>query len=401
MGHTLLRIHSKDNAYVQNSLVRGKKLDMLDYAIGYAAVVPASDNMAVFAFKGLLGGYPGNFDLGPYYMKINTYNNVENRDLWEYVLNLNEGHARRILYHLWEIQWNTYFDYWFLDENCAQYVLRLLEVANLKWSFLDSLPLIVTPAESIKALTRQKNSIRKILYRPSMLKQFIHSQENLSSSDKKQLKDFVDEKIKARDLSTSALNTAIKYFSFLRGENIDYFKKNLTKLNMEVLVARSKRARDQKLLEVPRPRSPDLSHGDQRLRLGYGVAKGGEEFWEPEFRFNLHDMLDDKTGQPKFGAVEFFKFNFRYQKSEFSLEEIVAPKIQAFLPISNIVRKLSYSVYAGLKSYRELGSDHKLGLKLNPKLGYTYSLIGSKWLLHSLLGARWRGNAPGNNSNLA
>ena len=89
-GHTLLRI---DQANVQSD-----KTSLLSYAINFGAYIEGSDNSILYAWKGLMGGYPGLFALVPYQEKLSEYRSLENRDLWEYRLNLtqagNRAHGR-------------------------------------------------------------------------------------------------------------------------------------------------------------------------------------------------------------------------------------------------------------------------------------------------------------------
>jgi hypothetical protein len=82
-GHTLLRI---DQANVQSD-----QTALLSYAINFGAYIEGSDNSILYAWKGLMGGYPGLFALVPYQEKLSEYRSLENRDLWEYRLNLTQA----------------------------------------------------------------------------------------------------------------------------------------------------------------------------------------------------------------------------------------------------------------------------------------------------------------------
>ena len=54
---------------------------------------------------------------------------LENRDVWEYELNLEPHEIERLLAHTWELGF-TRFDYYFFDENCSYHLLSLLDVAR-------------------------------------------------------------------------------------------------------------------------------------------------------------------------------------------------------------------------------------------------------------------------------
>jgi hypothetical protein len=65
----------------------------------------------------------------PYYLKVREYSDLENRDIWEYELNLTPEEIDRLLMHAWELG-PIHFDYYFFDENCAYHLLGLLEAAR-------------------------------------------------------------------------------------------------------------------------------------------------------------------------------------------------------------------------------------------------------------------------------
>ncbi len=64
-----------------------KQLNLVSYAVNYAATVAGDDNWS-YAWKGLTGQYPGEYSLMPYYRKVKEYGDFESRDLWEYELAL-------------------------------------------------------------------------------------------------------------------------------------------------------------------------------------------------------------------------------------------------------------------------------------------------------------------------
>jgi len=91
-GHTFLRINSSYDS------------KLLSYAVNYAADTNAdTTNGVIFAIKGLLGGYQGRYSLLPYYDKLKEYRDTEQRDIWEYDLNLNKEEVQRMVQHIWEL----------------------------------------------------------------------------------------------------------------------------------------------------------------------------------------------------------------------------------------------------------------------------------------------------------
>src|SRR5690606_31123195 len=88
-GHTLLRIDSPD--------MQDNGTALLSYALNFGAMVEQMDNSMLYAWKGLAGGYPGQFSLLPYRDKISEYSSLENRDLWEYRLDLTPEETGRLV----------------------------------------------------------------------------------------------------------------------------------------------------------------------------------------------------------------------------------------------------------------------------------------------------------------
>jgi hypothetical protein len=77
-GHTFLRIDQEG----QTAQTR-----LLAYTINFAADVPPDEGLA-YPVRGIFGGYRGQFSTVPYYLKVQEYRDIENRDIWEYRLNL-------------------------------------------------------------------------------------------------------------------------------------------------------------------------------------------------------------------------------------------------------------------------------------------------------------------------
>src|SRR5690606_41368354 len=56
-----------------------------------------TDNPLLYSLRGLLGGFPGRYQLVPYFLKVQEYNNAESRDLWTYELDFSPEQIRSLL----------------------------------------------------------------------------------------------------------------------------------------------------------------------------------------------------------------------------------------------------------------------------------------------------------------
>ena len=162
-GHTLLRIDQPD--------VQENNTALLSYALNFGAFIEGADNSILYAWKGLMGGYPGLFALVPYRDKLKEYSRLENRDLWEYRLNLSAEETGRMVEHVWELR-QVRFDYFFFDENCSYRLLELLEIARPGIELTEQFPLTAIPTDTVRAI-KHAGLVERIDYRPSREKELM------------------------------------------------------------------------------------------------------------------------------------------------------------------------------------------------------------------------------------
>lgn len=172
-GHTLLRI---DQAQVQRD-----NTALLSYAVNFGAYIEGNDNSILYAWKGLMGGYPGLFALVPYQEKLSEYRSLENRDLWEYRLNLSPEETGRMVEHIWELK-QVRFDYFFFDENCSYRLLELLQVARPSLDLTSQFQLTAIPTDTVKAV-KQSGLVEKVDYRPSRERELLSRAEPLNVAE--------------------------------------------------------------------------------------------------------------------------------------------------------------------------------------------------------------------------
>ncbi|MGV2836986.1 Lnb N-terminal periplasmic domain-containing protein, partial [Pseudomonas shirazensis] len=176
-GHTLLRI--------DQAKTRDDDTTLLSYAINFGAYIEGSDNSILYAWKGLAGGYPGLFALMPYQEKLSEYRSLENRDLWEYQLDLTPTETGRMVEHVWELK-QVQFDYFFFDENCSYRLLELLQVARPGLDLTSQFPLTAIPTDTVKAV-KQSGLVSSVRYRPSRERELLARADSLDHQEKQQV----------------------------------------------------------------------------------------------------------------------------------------------------------------------------------------------------------------------
>ena len=292
-GHTLLRIDRGG---------QNETSQLVSYSINYAARTDESSGLA-FAYKGLFGKYPGYFSVLPYYEKVNEYNDLENRDIWEYTLNFTQTEVLRMLRHAWELD-DIHFEYYFVDENCSYQLLSLLQLARPGFQFTSEFTLWATPVDTLRAVLDEQNLLESVEYRPSAQTRIAHQSSFLTGTETDLVLDLVYGRRQPDDSDISAyspqrqalmLELAFDYLQFLHNER-ELGRDQVAQRSIGLLKMRSGVDTTSPAGKVPDPKyRPDQGHETSRLALVRGRLED-TNYTELSLRPTYHDLLDDRRG---------------------------------------------------------------------------------------------------------
>ncbi len=350
-GHTLLRLDQKGQT---------EQTRILAYTINYAADVPLDVGIE-YAFRGIFGGYKGFFSTIPYYLKVQEYGDIENRDIWEYRLNFTEGQIRRMLMHAWELG-NAYFDYFFFKENCAYHLLSLLEVADPTLLLTDQFVFWTVPADTVRLVTRQAGLVGDIAYRPSRSTQ-IKRKRALSSVDEQewivriakdaslvQSEEFRSLPTERQAFVLDLVSDYLRYRSVTDEGNAPSYKER----NRTVLTARSGlKVKTEAVSIAPFAQRPDLGHKTSRAGLGFGW-RNDHLFEELSVRAGYHDLLDPEIGYTPDAQIELLALSVRHyqENDQFRVEQFTLANIVSLSPMDALFKSPSWKINAGMQSLR-------------------------------------------------
>jgi hypothetical protein len=359
-GHTLLRLDKTEEAR------GGKHFELLDYGVNYAATADTS-NAILYAVKGLFGLFKGEFTHYAYYYKVREYSEAESRDLWEYDLALSPDEVEMLALHLWELG-GTWFDYWYLDENCSYHVLGALEAAAPRLDLLSHVGrLVVLPADTLRALQRNPGLVRAVHYRPSIRSQFRARVAPLPAPAADAVEALAadpEAPIPAGDGEAGAavLDAAVDLVDLRHFRDLVRGKDPAAALvRQHLLERRSAIPVASPPLEVPVPedRAPHLGHGSARAGAGGGVSREEGPFAVLDLRLALHDLADPPEGHPDLSQLEFLPARLRFLSGSgrLQVDEVHLVRVVTLNPWDRFDRRPSWKFRVGAATVRDGGCD--------------------------------------------
>ncbi len=350
-GHTLLRLDG--SAAHQSS-------PLLAYAVNFSAQAPAQPGIG-FAWRGLTGGYPGRFGLYPYYAKVKEYARIENRDLWEYPLQLTAAELEMLLAHVWELR-DVAFDYYFLDENCSLQLLALLQVARPEAVLTEAFSGWVLPVDTIRQLQAQPGLLGQRVYRPALQSELAQQLAALPAELQAHLHALLAEGVGPATLALPQRDQArlaevmhgLAYYRLRQREAAgrDEAQAEMRALRAQLETALSWRSQ----LVVPAdfpplraPAAPEQGHRSQRLSFGLRWGEAGGPAQLLGYRPALHDGSDPAAGYTPGSAIEFLHLRLSVRHERLRLDALELLEIVSRPPRSAFFQPWSWQLAMGYR----------------------------------------------------
>ena len=381
-GHTLLRIDQAD--------VDSHNTALLSYALNFGAYIEGMDNSILYAWKGLMGGYPGLFALVPYREKLSEYSRLENRDLWEYRLNLSAAETGRMIEHVWELR-QVRFDYFFFDENCSYRLLELLEIARPGLELTEQFPLTAIPTDTVRAV-KQTGLIASTDYRPSRERELLGRAEQLNAAEQDWVlrlasdpqlttsDEFQALPAERRALIQDAAFRLVRYRATGEARSGD-----IASRSFELL--RAINGNPPPVLTLERPGLPEDGHASRTWQLGAG-SRDDRTFAEYGLRMAYHDLNDNADGFPLGAQIELAQLKLRqYEGNHWQLQQLDLATIRSLTPRNQLLKPWSWQVGGGLQRVPGEDGDEALVSHFNGGAGGTWKL-GDSTLAYALATVR-------------
>jgi len=368
-GHTLLRLDPEKD--------QGES-KWLSVSISFGANVPEGDNSMLYAWRGLVGGYPGTFVTDHYFKKIQEYNKIEHRDIWEYRLNLTPEETERMVTHIWELQ-KINFDYYFFDENCSYRLLELLEVARPGIELTDKYIVTAIPIDTVKTIN-EAGLIESTEYRPARATVLSYMINSMPEDNRELVMQFAQDietqqsdnfKSLTLDEQREIIETSYKYLRYQqaeKGRDPVIAKRSYELLKLRNTYPVSKEP------DAPAPVSPENGHNSKRTSFAIG-KRLGNYYGELGFKMSFHDLEDNKEGFLQGASINIGSLQIRAEENEsVRLYKLDLIDINSLSPRTQFIKPITWRVYTGFERELTNGKD-QLVYHVTGGAGGTWELL--------------------------
>ena len=364
-GHTFLKLNKEDPM----------TSDLNSYGVDFSAKVTTKNPIA-YGVMGILGGFYGQFSLLPYFLKLREYNDFESRDLWEFELNFEREDLDLFVAHLWDMNL-ALFDYYYFTENCSYHVQRFVDAIRPDWNLWQEMYDITIPIDTLIPLVEKSGVTKGIYFRPSLYKRTQMQLNELNQSQKKIVKDSIDDlKLKElNDLTESekimTLDSIIDFidYKFPQKMHLATTNNEIKDFKREVLGARSQLS--QSSIKINKIKRQDFNHAHDSRKFRFGYRNGNQSGYEFKHRFALHNILEPQGDIYSNFSLEMGKTSLFYNQElqKFIFEEFEVAHVEALRPLNYLEKRISWNFNFGLRNRYEITAPY-LNVGIGPSLQF-------------------------------
>ncbi|HRP70361.1 MAG TPA: DUF4105 domain-containing protein, partial [Turneriella sp.] len=335
--------------------------------------------------RGMTGGFPGLFSMHPYYVKINEYNDMESRDLWEYRLNLTASELHFLEAHLWELSY-AYFPYYYLDENCSYQILALLEAVRPEVRLNNRFSYFVAPTDTLHTLSENNFFTGKSQYRASSATRYTTFYENATPAARETMVLLKENRTLPQTHTsddTQAVDILLEYYKYTNEYNMALWPETDKEHYQTLLAWRAQVPHENALENSVRARAEDnplVGFKSSEIAVGYAAQDNLGNATTLRFRPALRELTDASRGFSPWSQMQMMQFSFAYffEKQHLRLEEANIVDIFALSPWQAHIRKISYRLRTGLYRHDALQNYNAATLSWDSTAGIGITLLPLK-----------------------
>ena len=360
MGHTFLNFvgRADDGQVRQHAISFFTELDTV--------------NVPQVVFSSLVTGRDAVFMVSPYPEKRRFYQEVEQRNVIEYGLNLTAEQRQLMQLHVWELG-QLRMPYFFHRFNCATLTQQLLTIADRRLEPIGW----VSPLDVIKN-TQHVGLVNSLKLEPSTRWYLRTLQRGLSNPEQvKALKNSLDTDVQ---LPVATSNNERFYLQQLA---MNYLKYQYDQGILTTTALAEKSALVQQTYPTPadlqltlsRDNDPMQRPDDSQWSFGY-VNRSFDAAWQLDWQPASHQLTDDNRQLSSESALQLMSLQVRYvpKTADWQLQQFMLYRIQNFIPDDTLAGGLSVQFSLGMERQSSEIIKQKLTPYVSGGMGKTYQL---------------------------
>ena len=374
-GHTLLK-------FVRRGPQGKPRHDLLSYGVSYGANV-TSNNALSYMFNGTFGYFYGVFTIAPYADKLREYNFIDNRDLWNFELDLTPEQIKQVIDHLWELR-DARMRYYFFDRNCSYQILTFLEAIDPSLDISKSFNLWVIPLDTVRALHRA-GKVKSFNLRLAREKVITNKLQQLTAAEKKSVL-IAQESLHLSGNETSAALDTLIDVNILQINNKPN-DKSIQEFQNQVLLARQNQPTSEEMSNILKP-----EEGPHQKSLAQVVFVGGAFYNDkstPAFggRVVGKNWLESQLGMDPQAELVAADFRLRIAQQILALSKLDLVRASSLAPTRYLFPHTAWRLHLGGEEQSTFTCERCFTGILSGEVGKTWQLTDSiSFLL--LLGAK-------------
>lgn len=329
MGHTFFKLEGID-----------KNKKSIQHAVSLFTVIDTY-NIPHLLLKSTVTGMKGFFTLSPYKTQVNRYLNTEERNVWEYELNLSKFQKELIYYHFWELK-EVDITYLFTGFNCATIIEDMLGIADKDYKNDSSL--WVTPKDAIKK-ANSYNLIKKTIMMPSSVWELNMLCESLPVDKTESIQNIVFNKQLEKlesfhysdDINTKQLEVELMgtYANYL-GNNSNIFDVDDVSSVNEII----KTHNNDYSIDLSKYKNPLNTSNDSQISISYQNANH-----QRDMKINIlpasNTLYDDNREYFSESSLSIGEFSLLVNKDKVYIDTINLFAMKSLIPWNSLTKDLS------------------------------------------------------------
>ena len=350
MGHMFIKIVGNNNR---------------ENALSYYAIM--EDNFS-FYLKSLFTSSIGYYILTPYKNKLEEYNDIDKRNIWNYELDLSEEEIKDFIYHIWELK-SIKVPYNFINHNCGTATIFLLSNINEKFYKLNKKPW-QTPLDILKNIYNN-DLIKNIELSPSDSYKIKMIQDNFTIEEAINIKKF----IKTENVNYIKNQESFVVADYLSGDLVLRNKINVNKYNnIQNIIYNNFKGWEYINLKQ-KVKNPLESQYSSAIKLSYENYKKYNVIsltFYPVYK----EIYDNNSQYFNDFELNFLKtkINYNLSTNKININYIDLINIKSLNPSGILLPTLSFKLNLGYRELYEL-SENNGNIDFNFGIGKAYNLI--------------------------